>query len=109
MRHEAWHYNYLGKDGGGFLREEDRRTNAALQRMLTAKYGAFWKFDSVEAVQAALAHLRYYGGAIDGDWGPLSRTGCKAFQRAWGLAADGVAGKKTQRTLSYVTAERVSV
>jgi hypothetical protein len=107
LRHESWHYNYLGPDGGGFLRESDRRTNSALQRLLTARYGAHWTL-SVEALQGHLAGLAFYGGAIDGDWGPISRAACKAFQRAWGLAADGVPGKKTQRTLAYVTAERVS-
>ena len=108
MRHEAWHYNYLGKDGGGWLSDEDRRTNAGLQRLLASKYGAAWELTVVET-QRALAQLRFYSGAIDGDFGPISQAACKAFQRGWGLSPDGVPGPLTQRTLAYVTAERIAV
>ncbi len=107
-RHECWHYNYLGPDGGGYLQDGDRRTNAALQRLLKALYGEHWTLTAVE-IQKALAQLRMYGGAIDGDIGPISRAAVRAFQRAWGLKVDGVPGKKTQRTLAYVTAERVTI
>jgi hypothetical protein len=106
MRHECWHYNYLGKNTT-YLRDDDRRTNAGLQRLLKARYGDSWVL-SVENVQRALSTLRLYGGAIDGDFGPLSRAACRAFQRAWRLKADGVPGEVTQRTLAYVTADKIA-
>jgi hypothetical protein len=107
MRHECWHFNYLGKDGGGYLREGDKRTNAGLQRMLKERFGESWKL-SVPDVQRALSTLRFYGGSIDGDFGPLSRAACRAFQRAWRLTANGVPGPITQRTLAYVTADKIA-
>lgn len=53
-----------------------------------------------------LAELKLYGGAVDGDHGPLTKQAVKAFQRAWLLGVDGRAGAMTQRTLAYVTAVR---
>jgi hypothetical protein len=108
MRWEAWHYNYLGVNAGGYLREEDRRTSVALERMLTDKYGEGWVL-SKEDLQRALASLRLYGGAIDGDIGPLSRTAVRSFQRSWALKVDAVPGRRTQRAVAYVTDDRVAV
>lgn len=108
MRKEAWHFNHLGVAGGGYLLDSDPYTSWALERLLKEHYGEYWELTVVD-VQRALAQLRFYGGAIDGDFGPLSKQACRAFQRAWALLEDGIPGKHTQRTLSYVTAEKVIV
>lgn len=107
FRSEAWHYNHLGPGGGGYLLDSDKRTSFALERLLTEKYGAHWVL-TPEDLQRALASLRFYGGAIDGDLGPLSVQAIKLFQAGWCLKVDGIAGKITQRTLAYVTALRVA-
>lgn len=102
---EDWHYNFLGLEGGGYLRDSDRRTSWALERMLKAKFGRYWRLGK-KNMQRALAKLGLYGGAIDGKIGPLSRQAVKAFQRTWKLKVDGIPGTKTQRTLAYVTADK---
>ena len=52
--------------------------------------------------QHLLAYLGYYVGTVDGDWGTLSRTACKAFQRDFGgLEADGFGGPETDKALKH--------
>lgn len=51
--------------------------------------------------QALLFYLGYYVGAIDGDWGTLSKTACKAFQKDFGLTDDGVCGTDTEQALKH--------
>ena len=54
--------------------------------------------------QCLLAYLGYYTGAIDGAFGPQSRAATEAFQRDWGLTADGVFGDRTAaRILEVIT------
>lgn len=50
---------------------------------------------TVKALQAALTKVGFTPGAADGDFGPATEQAVMAFQRAKGLAADGVAGPKT--------------
>jgi len=108
MRSEAWHFNHLGLDGGGYLKASDPRTSWAIERLLKDRYGSCWEL-TVEEQQRALALLRLYGGAIDGIWGDLSTEACRCFQRTWDLVVDGICGTVTQRTLAYVTATRFTV
>ena len=55
--------------------------------------------------QHLLAYLGYYVGTIDGDWGTLSRTACKAFQTDFGgIAADGFGGPETDKALKHAVA-----
>lgn len=56
---------------------------------------------TVKQIQHLLAYLDYYVGSIDGQWGTLSKTACKAFQKDFGLDADGIAGDKTQKALKH--------
>ena len=51
--------------------------------------------------QALLFYLGYYVGAIDGVWGSGSKTACKAFQKDFGLTADGVCGTDTEKALKH--------
>jgi hypothetical protein len=52
-------------------------------------------FQDIEDRQRFLAEIGLYDGAIDGDWGRMSRVALITFQRRSGLIADGVWGKKT--------------
>lgn len=54
---------------------------------------------TVSQRQALLFYLGYYTGALDGDWGKGSRAGCQAFQRDYGLTADGLGGPVTDKAL----------
>jgi N-acetylmuramoyl-L-alanine amidase len=67
-------------------------------------YGEAFKLTDLE-VQQELAALRFYTGDLDGALGPLAREAIGAFQRAWGLPDDGVAGPRTRRVLAVITAE----
>ena len=51
-----------------------------------------------------MAYLGYYKGRIDGIWGNESVDATKAFQKEFGLDADGVAGEKTQKALKHAVA-----
>lgn len=55
--------------------------------------------------QHLLAYLGYYVGNVDGDWGTLSRTACKAFQQDFGgIATDGFGGPETDKALKHAVA-----
>ena len=56
---------------------------------------------TIKQIQHLLAYLGYYVGGIDGQWGTLSKTACKAFQKDFRLDADGIAGDKTQKALKH--------
>lgn len=58
----------------------------------------------VKILQRALAKLGYSPGKVDGDYGPSTQTALKKFQQASKLAADGVLGPKTLRTLKSALA-----
>lgn len=55
---------------------------------------------TIKQIQHLLAFLGYYSGTVDGIWGKLSSDAAARFQRDYGnLAADGIAGEKTQEAL----------
>ena len=58
--------------------------------------------------QALLFYLGYYVGAIDGVWGSGSKTACKAFQKDFGLTADGVCGTDTEKALKHTVCYGIS-
>ncbi|MGN0990946.1 MAG: peptidoglycan-binding protein [Candidatus Ventricola sp.] len=67
--------------------------------------------ENVYILQAYLFELGYYTGRIDGRFSAETTEAVKAFQRANGLTADGIAGKGTQSKLksgSAVPAQSVS-
>ena len=51
--------------------------------------------EAVRILQRNLRTLGYYGGSVDGDYGDGTTTAVTAFQKAYGLTADGIAGKGT--------------
>lgn len=57
---------------------------------------------TVKQKQHLLGFLGYYVGNVDGDWGTLSKTACKAFQKDYGLTADGVFGVTTEKKILSV-------
>jgi hypothetical protein len=110
---EAWHYNYFGPEAEHFLsyRDEGKASTWMLPvaYKISEYYGHWWKQASNETVQLALQAASLYQGDIDGKLGPLSEQAIRAFQRAWLLDEDGVAGPITKRTLMLSTAEKVLV
>lgn len=60
---------------------------------------------TIKQKQALLFYLGYYVGDIDGDWGTLSKTACKAFQKDFGgLKVDGIAGNATEKAMKHAVA-----
>lgn len=58
------------------------------------------KGDGVKWLQWQLDHLGYDCGTIDGDFGSKTVAAVKAFQKAKGLAKDGVVGPATRAALT---------
>ena len=59
-------------------------------------------FITAKQRQLLLAYLGYYVGDIDGEWGTLSRTACKAFQTDFGgIAVDVFGGTETDEALKH--------
>lgn len=56
---------------------------------------------TIKQRQALLFYLGYYVGNIDGAWGTLSKTATKAFQKDFGITADGVCGTETEKALKH--------
>ena len=54
--------------------------------------------------QCLLAYLGYYHGNPDGIWGELSVSATRAFQRDYGLTADGIFGTATENRIREVIA-----
>jgi hypothetical protein len=111
--YEAWHYNYFGEEAEHFLsyRKDDRKSTWKLpvSYKIIEYYGHWWKNADAITVQTALRRLRFYQGDIDGILGEQSDEAIRAFQRAWMLDVDGIAGPMTKRTLMLVSADKVLV
>lgn len=68
----------------------------------TLKYGD--SGSRVTDLQASLRQLGYYTGSVDGRFGAGTQRGVIAFQKAYGLKADGLAGTKTLALLEQKAA-----
>jgi NlpC/P60 family/Putative peptidoglycan binding domain len=68
------------------------RPAAGLRGLLPVQFGE--RSNAVAAVQRRLA-ANDICVAVDGEFGPVTRRAVRAFQRAHGLMADGVVGRKT--------------
>ena len=60
---------------------------------------------TIRQAQCLLEYLGYEPGVIDGANGPNTRDAVTAFQRAEGLAVDGIAGTNTQAKLLDAVAQ----
>lgn len=58
-----------------------------------SKYGSYG--DEVRLIQSKLKNWGYYNGEVDGIFGSATKNAVIYFQKKNGLAADGIAGKKT--------------
>ena len=68
----------------------------------TLKKGS--KGNEVKKVQQRLKELGYYKSSCDGDYGSVTVTAVKAFQKKNGLNADGVCGASTLKKLNSSSA-----
>lgn len=59
---------------------------------------------TVKQKQHLLAYLGYYVGNVDGVWGTLSKVATTAFQKDFGLTADGVCGEQTEKAMTHAVA-----
>lgn len=59
---------------------------------------------TIKQRQHLLAYLGYYVMQVDGDWGSGSVAACKAFQKEYGLTADGICGPQTEKALKGAVA-----
>lgn len=59
---------------------------------------------TIKQKQCLLSYLGYYVGNIDGQWGELSRTATKAFQKDFGLTANGKCDTETEKALKHAVA-----
>jgi Putative peptidoglycan binding domain/L,D-transpeptidase catalytic domain len=75
---------------------------AATKRQL--RYGMRGR--DVQALQRRLAALKYYPGAVNGQFGTYTLEAVWAFQEVQGLKADGVVGPATARALRHPRAYR---
>jgi Putative peptidoglycan binding domain len=60
--------------------------------------------DEVKAIQTGLNTVGCYTGEVDGDLGPNTEAGIRAFQAAKGLTVDGVVGPQTTTALTEAAA-----
>lgn len=56
---------------------------------------------TIKQRQLLLAYLGYYVGNIDGKWGQLSQIATKAFQKDFGLTADGICDTETEKAMKH--------
>lgn len=50
---------------------------------------------SIRQIQTALKNANFYKGAVDGKLGKQTKSAIKQFQKANGLKADGIVGRRT--------------
>jgi N-acetylmuramoyl-L-alanine amidase len=59
--------------------------------------------DDVAELQSRLRFLGFYGGRVDGDFGPGTETAVRGFQREFGMPVDGQVGPQTKLKLGNAT------
>lgn len=81
-----------------------RKTSTAVGIIGTSIKRGLMDSEVVRRIQSRLKDLRFYTGAVDGDFGPSTEAAVKAFQSANRLTADGRVGSNTYRVLFSNTA-----
>ena len=87
---------------GGYSYYDDRYYD---DRYATSDYSEQSEYDegaadsSVSAVQSALSREGYYSGAVDGSFGPETRSALRRYQRARGLNVTGRIDRATTNAL----------
>jgi peptidoglycan hydrolase-like protein with peptidoglycan-binding domain len=71
-------------------------------------YGSQGGAQAVRELQVRLRTVGYEPGPIDGLFGPMTEGAVRSFQRAHGLAADGVVGPRTDSALRGAGVQAVS-
>lgn len=104
---ESWHFNFFGEDAVKFLAAIDPGRPATWSRgaeqCIQKRYPSAECFQlGPDDIQAALAKLGMYRGAVDGKLGPLSLAAVGAFCRAWRLPE--TTDDRFKRTLAFVAA-----
>lgn len=102
------HFNFLLPSPSLYLALTEAHLQSSWSKAVEDKindmYGASFVM-TARTVQAALTKLGYYDGTVDGNFDLHGVAAVQKFQSEWCLAEDGVAGAKTQRVLSFVTAD----
>jgi len=80
--------------------EYDTRYSESYKKPVSKTYSEPAVELSPRQIQKALKNAGYYQGSIDGKIGPKTKEAILKFQRAKGLKADGVVGKKTSAALN---------
>lgn len=74
--------------------EESEKEKGQEETVFTSlRYGSTG--DAVSSLQQNLTVLGYYYGEVTGHYGTKTRAAVRSFQKAEGLTADGIAGRKT--------------
>src|ERR1700721_1484509 len=82
------------------LKEASYRLGA---RTLNHQFGAPMYGDDVATLQARLQDLGFYTGLVDGYFGLQTHKALMSYQRESGLAADGICGPETLRSLYFLS------
>ena len=81
------------------LKEASYRLGA---RTLAHQFGAPMYGDDVATLQARLQDLGFYTALVDGYFGLQTHNALMSYQREYGLAADGICGPETLRSLNFL-------
>jgi len=81
------------------LKEASYRLGA---RTLLHQFGAPMYGDDVATLQARLQDLGFYTALVDGYFGLQTHNALMSYQREYGLAADGICGPETLRSLYFL-------
>lgn len=81
------------------LKEASYRLGA---RTLVHQFGAPMYGDDVATLQSKLQELGFYTALVDGYFGLQTHNALMSYQREYGMAADGICGPETLRSLYFL-------
>jgi N-acetylmuramoyl-L-alanine amidase len=81
------------------LKEASYRLGA---RTLVHQFGAPMYGDDVATLQSKLQELGFYTSLVDGYFGLQTHNALMSYQREYGMAADGICGPETLRSLYFL-------